>query len=242
MVHHSRRFHVAIICMVIVFIFCLPLRASSDSYEQDRHRMVNDQLRARDISDEKVLNAMLNIPRHLFVPPRLASKAYEDHPLPIGEGQTISQPYVVGLMTQYLEVQPGQRVLEIGTGSGYQAAVLAELTGEVYSIEIRPNLAKQAQKRLEGLGYQHVNIKSGDGYYGWPEAAPFDAIIITAAVNHIPPPLVSQLKKGGRLILPLGNVTFFQTLTLITKKEDLTMDVEHLTTVRFVPMTGEAQK
>jgi protein-L-isoaspartate(D-aspartate) O-methyltransferase len=171
----------------------------------------------------------------------LQRQAYADHPLPIGEGQTISQPYIVALMTQILRIKPGEKVLEIGTGSGYQAAVLAELTDQVFSIEIREKLTQAASRVLKELGYNQVRLKSGDGYFGWEEFAPFDVIIVTCAANHIPPPLIKQLKEGGRLILPLGSTTYFQTLTLVTKKAGLT-DVQHLTGVAFVPMTGEAQK
>ena len=213
-----------------------------DPQAQARLRMVEEQLKGRDITDPKVLGVMAKIPRHLFVPRELSSKAYEDHPLPIGEGQTISQPYIVALMTQILAIKPDEKVLEIGTGSGYQAAVLSELTGKVYTIEIRPHLAQEAQRRLTHLGYSNIEVKQGDGYFGWPEAAPFDAIMVTAAANHIPPPLLKQLKPGGRLVLPLGSTTFFQTLTLITKKLDGTMDVRHLTSVSFVPMIGKVEK
>jgi protein-L-isoaspartate(D-aspartate) O-methyltransferase len=171
----------------------------------------------------------------------LKSQAYADHPLPIGEGQTISQPYIVALMTQILQIKPGERVLEIGTGSGYQAAVLAELTDQVYTIEFRESLAKQAAQRLKELGYDKVQVKYGDGYFGWEEAAPFDAIIVTAAANHIPPPLIKQLKEGGRLVLPLGSTTYFQTLTLLTRKNGKT-EIQHLLGVAFVPLIGESQK
>jgi protein-L-isoaspartate(D-aspartate) O-methyltransferase len=218
------------------------LSVESDAYQLERFRMVETQLRGRDIQDPKVLKVMSRVPRHLFVPTGLAREAYADHPLPIGEGQTISQPYIVALMTQLAGIKQGEKVLEIGTGSGYQAAVLAEMTGTVYTIEIRPALAQQAQNRLKALGYEKVQVRQGDGYYGWPKEAPFDVIMITAAVNHIPPPLIQQLNKGGRLILPLGNTTFFQTLTLVTKGPDEKLDVQHLTTVAFVPMVGEAQK
>lgn len=217
-----------------------------DPQAQARLRMVEEQLKGRDITDPKVLRVMAKIPRHLFVPRELISNAYADHPLPIGEGQTISQPYIVALMTQLLAIKPDEKVLEIGTGSGYQAAVLSELTsasgGQVYSIEIRPHLARAASTRLKDLRYNNVTVKQGDGYFGWAEAAPFDAIMVTAAANHIPPPLLKQLKPGGRLVLPLGSTTFFQTLTLITKKPDGTMEVRHLTTVSFVPMIGEVEK
>jgi protein-L-isoaspartate(D-aspartate) O-methyltransferase len=203
--------------------------------------MVDRDLRGRDIRDPKVLEIMGKVPRHLFVDPSLKSKAYADHPLPIGEGQTISQPYIVALMTQILRVRAGERVLEIGTGSGYQAAVLAELGAQVYTVEIRENLAAQAARRLKELGYGQARVKYGDGYLGWEEEAPFDAVMVTCAANHIPPPLIKQLREGGRLVIPLGSATYFQNLTLLTKKGGKT-DVEHLLGVAFVPMTGEAQK
>lgn len=218
------------------------LSSATDPYLQKRLEMVRDDIRGRGVTDAKVLAAMARIPRHLFVGERLRRQAYADTPLPIGEGQTISQPYVVALMTEALRLKPGDRVLEIGTGSGYQAAVLAEMVKEVYSIEIRKGLAETADKRLRELGYKNVAVKYGDGYLGWPEYAPFDAIIITASVNHIPPPLLKQLKEGGRLILPLGSTVFYQTLTLVTKKKGGEPAVEQMGGVAFVPMTGEALK
>jgi protein-L-isoaspartate(D-aspartate) O-methyltransferase len=233
----------------LFFLTCLslslsaPLVFSSEDpgLVEARKRMVERDLKGRDIRDPKVLEIMGRIPRHLFVESSLKSRAYADHPLPIGEGQTISQPYIVALMTQILQVQPGEKVLEVGTGSGYQAAVLAELTDQVYTIEIRENLTKEAAQRLKQLGYDKVQVKYGDGYFGWEEAAPFDAIMVTCAANHIPPPLVKQLKEGGRLVIPLGSTTYFQNLTLLTKKKGKT-DIQHLLGVAFVPMTGEAQK
>ena len=203
--------------------------------------MIERNLKGRDISDPRILEIMERVPRHLFVEKSLQSQAYADHPLPIGEGQTISQPYIVALMTQILKVKPGEKVLEIGTGSGYQAAVLAELTDRVYTVEIREGLTNLAAQRLKKLGYAKVKVKYGDGYFGWEEFAPFDAIIVTCAANHIPPPLIKQLREGGRLIIPLGSTTYFQTLTLLTKKKG-ELDVQHLLGVSFVPMTGEAQK
>jgi protein-L-isoaspartate(D-aspartate) O-methyltransferase len=235
------------IIFVISILFLLhlpiPLALSSEdpSLVEARKRMVERDLKGRDIRDPKILEIMGKVPRHLFVEPSLKGKAYADHPLPIGEGQTISQPYIVALMTQILKIQPGERVLEIGTGSGYQAAVLAELTDQVYTIEINEALTQQAAQRLGQLGYEKVKVKYGDGYFGWEEAAPFDAIIVTCAANHIPPPLIKQLKEGGRLIIPLGSTTYFQNLTLLTKKMGKT-DVQHLLGVAFVPMTGEALK
>jgi protein-L-isoaspartate(D-aspartate) O-methyltransferase len=226
-------------------LFSFPVSPSFSSEDPNliaaRKRMVEHDLKGRDITNPKVLEIMGRVPRHLFVDKSLQSQAYADHPLPIGEGQTISQPYIVALMTQILLVQPGERVLEIGTGSGYQAAVLAELTNQVYTVEIREGLTKLAGQRLKQLGYEMVRVKYGDGYFGWEEYAPFDAIIVTCAANHIPPPLIKQLKEGGRLIIPLGSTTYFQTLTLLTKKQGKP-DIQHLTGVAFVPMTGEAQK
>ena len=226
-------------------LFSFPISPSFSSEDPNliaaRKRMVEHDLKGRDITNPKVLEIMGRVPRHLFVDKSLQSQAYADHPLPIGEGQTISQPYIVALMTQILLVQPGERVLEIGTGSGYQAAVLAELTNQVYTVEIREGLTKLAGQRLKQLGYEMVRVKYGDGYFGWEEYAPFDAIIVTCAANHIPPPLIKQLKEGGRLIIPLGSTTYFQTLTLLTKKQGKP-DIQHLTGVAFVPMTGEAQK
>jgi protein-L-isoaspartate(D-aspartate) O-methyltransferase len=232
-----------IISILLSLNLPIPLALSSEdpSLVEARRRMVERDLKGRDIKDPKVLEIMGRVPRHLFVEPSLKSKAYADHPLPIGEGQTISQPYIVALMTQILQIQPGERVLEIGTGSGYQAAVLAELTDQVYTMEIRETLTREAAQRLKEQGYGKVRVKYGDGYFGWEEAAPFDAIIVTCAANHIPPPLIKQLKEGGRLIIPLGSTTYFQTLTLLTKKMGKS-DIQHLLGVAFVPMTGEAQK
>ena len=218
----------------------LPL-LSTDPHTESRLRMVERDIERRGITDARVLAAMRKVPRHLLVPERHRDQAYQDHPLPIGEGQTISQPYVVALMTEALELKPGSRVLEIGTGSGYQAAVLAEIAAEVYSIEIKEDLANRARRDLKRLGYQNVRIKYGDGYLGWAEFAPFDAIIITAAANHIPPPLVKQLKVGGRMILPLGSPVYYQTLTLIEKKKG-DIVIRQMGSVRFVPMTGEVRK
>ncbi|WP_298436712.1 protein-L-isoaspartate(D-aspartate) O-methyltransferase [Geobacter sp.] len=214
---------------------------AADPFLAKRQAMVEHDLKGQGVSDRRVLEAMGRVPRHLFVDERLRSQAYADHPLPIGEGQTISQPYVVALMTEALKLRPSDRVLEIGTGSGYQAAVLSELAKEVCTIEIRKPLAEMAEKRLRELGYRNVRVRYGDGYFGWGERAPFDAIIITAAANHIPPPLIRQLKDGGRLILPLGSTVYSQTLTLVTKRGER-LGVEEMGAVAFVPMTGEAQK
>lgn len=212
-----------------------------DEYSEERKTMVDTQLRTRDITDKNVLDVMGEVPRHEFVPPQSLSVAYKDHPVPIGYGQTISQPYIVALMTQSLDLKPDFRVLEIGTGSGYQAAVLAELVDEVYTIEIVDELAQSAYARLEKMGYENIEVRNADGYSGWEEYAPFDAIIVTAAANHIPPLLLQQLKDGGKLIVPLGSTLRFQTLTLVTKKGDV-LDTEFITGVRFVPMIGKAQQ
>jgi protein-L-isoaspartate(D-aspartate) O-methyltransferase len=215
---------------------------ADDPYRAKRMDMVEQQIRGRGVRDARVLAAMEKVPRHLLVDRSLRPGAYSDHPLPIGEGQTISQPYVVALMTEELRLSQNDRVLEIGAGSGYQAAILAEIVKEVFTIEIRKGLAERAAERLKDLGYRNIRVKYSDGYFGWQEHAPFDAIIITAAVNHIPPPLLKQLKEGGRLILPLGSTVFYQTLTLVTKKKGGDLSVEQKGEVAFVPMIGEARK
>lgn len=206
-----------------------------------REEMVSKQLIARDITDPEVLKVMGEVPRNLFVPKDVQRYAYSDRPLPIGEGQTISQPYIVALMSQLLDLKQGMKVLEIGTGSGYQAAVLSALGAQTYSIEIIPKLAMQAKEHLKKLKYP-VTVKNADGYYGWKEYAPFDRIIITAAANHIPRILLDQLKPGGKMILPLGNTQYYQTLTLVHLKKDGKTDVSYYSGVRFVPMTGKMQK
>jgi protein-L-isoaspartate(D-aspartate) O-methyltransferase len=212
-----------------------------DAYEKERRRMVAAQLASRDITDPRVLEVMGKVPRHLFVSPAFRDQAYEDYPLPIEEGQTISQPYIVALMTQWLGLRGGERVLEIGTGSGYQAAVLSALAGQVLSIEIHERLAAQASRTLLDLGCKNVQVRSGDGYQGWPDMAPFDAIIVTCAASHVPPALFEQLKEGGRLVIPLGSALTHQTLTLVTKDKGRPRHTPILD-VRFVPMTGEAQR
>jgi len=206
-----------------------------DNFQDARQAMVARQLQRRDITDPRVLIAMGTVPRHRFVPEALSSQAYGDHPLPIGEGQTISQPYIVALMTQWAEVHPGDKVLEVGTGSGYQAAVLAELTDQVWSIEIRPELALQAMARLQELGYDRVRVMSGDGYRGWPEAAPFDAILVTAAAPRVPQPLTAQLQEGGRLVIPLEDPYGAQTLVRWRKVQGKLVQEASLP-VRFVPL------
>ncbi len=204
-----------------------------------REKMVETQIRARGVKDPRVLSALLNVERHRFVPKEYSTSAYSDQPLPIGEGQTISQPYIVALMTELLELKGNEKVLEIGTGSGYQAAILAELVKEVYTIEIIESLASMAKKRLSELGYQNIQVKAGDGYLGWPEAAPFDAIIVTAAPDHIPRPLIEQLKDGGRMVVPVGSYT--QELKKIIKKSGKIETIDVIP-VLFVPMTGEGVK
>ncbi len=212
-------------------------RVGSRPPEREAHRvrMVDEQLRGRDIGSARVLDAMRKVPRHLFVPEPERDRAYDDSPLPIGLGQTISQPYIVAFMTQALDVHPGHRVLEIGTGSGYQAAVLAELTTDVYSIEVLPPLADRARATLAALGYGHVRVRTGNGYLGWPEEAPFDRIIVTAAPPEVPPALVEQLKLGGLMAIPVG--TTDQHLLILRRTAG---GLETLATlpVRFVPMTG----
>lgn len=223
-------------CSVLLVIVAGDVLAE-DPFQVRRQVMVDRDLRGRGISDRRLLEVMGKLPRHFFVAAGDQTRAYADHPLPIAEGQTISQPYVVALMTEALRLQSTDRVLEIGTGSGYQAAVLAELVREVFTIEIRKPLAETAERRLRELGFRNVQVRHGDGYFGWEEAAPFDAIIITAAANHIPPPLLKQLKDGGRLILPLGSTVFSQTLTLLTRNGER-FQTEQLGAVAFVPMIG----
>jgi protein-L-isoaspartate(D-aspartate) O-methyltransferase len=206
-----------------------------DTYAAERQRMVDQQLKGRDITDPRVLAAMTKVPRDQFVPARLASQAYDDNPLPIGSGQTISQPYIVALMSQWAGVKPGDKVLEVGTGSGYQAAVLAELAGRVFTIELRPELAEAAQTRLRELGYARVQGRAGDGYQGWPEEAPFDAILVTATAPAVPPALKEQLQEGGRLIIPVGPPDNVQTLLLLRQVKGELREEQRLP-VLFVPL------
>ena len=212
---------------------------STESYEVARERMVTEQIAARGIRDPRVLEAMSSVPRHELVPEALRDRAYTDTALPIGRGQTISQPYIVALMTEFLRVSEGDKVLEVGTGSGYQSAVLAQMGADVYTIEIVPELAEQARADLERLGYAGVQFRTGDGYRGWEEEAPFAAIIVTAAPDHVPEPLVEQLAVGGRMILPVGR--WYQELMLITRDEK-NVNRQELIGVRFVPMRGEAER
>jgi len=208
----------------------------SPDWDADRRRMVDVQLRARDIRSPRVLDAMGTVPRHLFVPEPQRAEAYRDWPLPIGHGQTISQPYVVAFMTQALDIAPGHRVLEVGTGSGYQAAVLSVLAAEVYSIEIVPPLAEQARATLAALGYRNVEVRTGNGYMGWPDRAPFDRIMVTAAPDEVPAALIQQLKIGGLMAIPVG--TEDQQLRILRRTVTGTETLSTLP-VRFVPMTGK---
>ena len=217
--------------------FQTPSLPNQDQFQNQRITMIERDIKGRGISDKRVLAAMTKVKRHLFVPPSLIDAGYSDFPLPIGEGQTISQPYIVALMSEELKLKEGEKVLEIGTGSGYQAAVLAEMGMDVRSIEIRKGLAESAGKRLNELGYKGIKVKYGDGYFGWEEEGPFDAVMVTAAANHIPPPLIRQLKEGGRLIIPVGSTTYYQTLTLVTKVKGQ-LNVRQIMGVSFVPMAG----
>ena len=214
---------------------------AQEEFRKEREAMVRDQIAARGVRDPRVLEAMRRVPRHLFVPEQNRARAYGDHPLPIGRRQTISQPYIVAFMTESLGLKPGEKVLEVGTGSGYQSAVLACLTDRAFSVEIDGELARRAAATLRELGYGTVRVREGDGFFGWPEEAPFDAIIVTCAVGRVPPPLVEQLGEGGRLIIPLEKRPLSQTLTLVTKKSGK-IAVRELLDVLFVPMTGEAQR
>lgn len=236
-----------ICCCAAVLMLCVGCKGkmmqtgnlSEEEQQRRLERMLARDIAARDIRDPRVLRAMRVVPRHKFVPEAYQHDAYEDYPLPIGYDQTISQPYIVAYMSQALELKGNEKVLEIGTGSGYQAAVLCELAAEVFSIEIVEPLCRAADDLLENLGYRNVHVLCGDGYLGWPEHAPFDAVILTAAPAEIPTPLLEQLAEGGRMILPLGSHS--QTLVLIRKRKGQIIQ-EHLLPVRFVPMTGEAEK
>ncbi|MCJ7497208.1 MAG: protein-L-isoaspartate(D-aspartate) O-methyltransferase [candidate division Zixibacteria bacterium] len=233
-----------------LFLTCIKTEEKGSSMEnkseldpegmiEKREWMVKSQIESRGVKDTLVLKAMREVPRHLFVPKTFREEAYADEPLPIGENQTISQPYIVALMTELLELKGGEKILEIGTGSGYQAAILAEIAKEVYSIEIVCTLAERAESTLKESGYKNITIKCADGYQGWKEHSPFDGILVTAAPDHIPQPLIDQLKIGGRLVIPVGDL--FQELILVTKT-DKGIKKEDVIPVRFVPMTGEAEK
>lgn len=227
--------------------FCFAFPSQGEGFDAARHRMVEEVLSdanatssysGRAAFSPGVIAAMEKVERHRFVPAALSLVAYLNRPLPIGHGQTISQPFIVALMTDLMGIKAGDRVLEIGTGSGYQAAVLAEMAGSVYSIEIIEPLGKEAGERLQSLGYRNVETRVGDGYYGWPEAAPFDAIMVTAAASHVPPPLLKQLKPGGRMVIPLGTQFMVQYLMLVEKQQDGSVTNRQILPVRFVPLTG----
>jgi protein-L-isoaspartate(D-aspartate) O-methyltransferase len=237
----TRRYLRLVLALGLVTALGLAAQNQEAVYAAKRREMVDQQLRARDITDPKVLKVMGEIPRHLFVDPESRGSAYDDRPLPIADGQTISQPYIVALMTQCLKVGEHDKILEVGTGSGYQAAVLARLGARVFSIEIKESLAKQAATVLAQLGETNVRVKCGDGYFGWPDEAPFDAVIVTCAANHVPDPLFAQLKEGGRLIIPVGKEGEVQTLTLYTKIKGMPRP-EKIIPVFFVPMTGTIKK
>ena len=226
----------ALLISVIALLFSIP-QTEQDKYRRDRQQMVSNQLQARGIKHKATLDAMRKVERHRLVPRSQVEYAYEDRPLPIGFGQTISQPYMVGYMTEVLRPKPEMKVLEIGTGSGYQAAVLAEIVDEVYTIEIVEELAKRAKSNLEELGYTNIHVKEGDGYFGWEEHAPFDAIIVTAASEFIPPPLIEQLKEGGKMVIPVGAPFTTQQLMLVEKQKDGKRKTRNLIPVRFVPFT-----
>src|SRR5262245_32974059 len=231
--------------MVAVFLAaagaCTPAGSARDEADlgRARERMVVEQVESRGVRDPLTLAALRRVPRHLFVPPTVAAEAYADHPLPIGHGQTISQPYIVAFMTEALGLKGGEVVLEVGTGSGYQAAVLAEIASKVYSIEIVASLADEARQRLGALGYRTVEVRAGAGYQGWPDGAPFDGIIVTAAAPKVPDPLKAQLKEGGRLVIPVGDEA--QQLMVVTRQGSVYAE-RRVLPVRFVPMTGEVRK
>jgi len=222
--------------VVLMFLILSVPALARDEWSARRAEMVRTQILSRGVSDDSVLRAMGAVPRHLFVPPRYVEEAYADHPLPIGFGQTISQPYIVAFMTELIKPERRQKVLEIGTGSGYQAAILAEIVRHVFTVEIIPELGEAARRRLGELNYKNVTVRIADGYHGWPEEAPFDAIIVTAASDHIPPPLIKQLKDGGRMVIPVGNPFLTQYLVLVEKNRGKVTTREVLP-VRFVPLT-----
>jgi protein-L-isoaspartate(D-aspartate) O-methyltransferase len=224
-------------CLILGGLALLASCAPPGSFEEERKRMVSEQVQSRGVTDERVVSAMLEIPRHRFVPEAERAAAYDDRPLSIGHGQAISQPYIVALMTDLARPMPGDRALEVGTGSGYQAAVLSRLVKEVFTIEIVPELGAEAARRLKDLGYANVQVRVGDGFQGWPEAAPFDVILVTAAPEEVPEPLLEQLKPGGRLVIPVGPTGAVQSLQLVAKDSDGRLQARHVLPVRFVPFT-----
>jgi protein-L-isoaspartate(D-aspartate) O-methyltransferase len=238
----------SLLCLAALALAVATVATAEDPYSRPREQLIA-QIKGdvtatrRELGREelapKVLDALENVPRHEFVPPSLRRYAYDNRPLPIGYGQTISQPYIVAIMTDLLHPDSEDVVLELGTGSGYQAAVLAELVEKVYTVEIIPELATEAKQRLERLEYRNVVTRTGDGYYGWEEHAPFDAVIVTAAAGHIPPPLIEQLKPGGRMIIPVGGPFAVQQLMLLEKNEDGTVKSRQILPVSFVPLTGK---
>lgn len=227
--------------VAIILMSPTPLRPQAVLSErgEERARMVREQIAGRGIEDQAVLGAMLAVPRHLFVPQAHRDRAYGDHPLPIGHGQTISQPYIVAFMTELLDLDPVDKVLEVGTGSGYQAAVASMLVDSVFTVEIVPELATSAAERLERHGYRDVQVRNADGYYGWEAHGPFEAIFVTAAAGHIPPPLVQQLAPGGRMAIPVGGPFQVQNLVLVEKGADGSITTRSVLPVQFVPLTGE---
>jgi protein-L-isoaspartate(D-aspartate) O-methyltransferase len=247
MLAHALRRMATLVAVAGPLVISAPVAADESKFALARQRMIaNIERTQREVAreagsrplDRKVLAVMGDVPRHLFVPRDQQDSAYENRPLPIGHGQTISQPYIVALMTDLLRVEPGDRVFELGTGSGYQAAILAKLAKEVFTVDIVAPLGKQAAERLALLGFANVQVKVADGYYGWPEHAPFDAITVTAAASHVPPPLVRQLKPGGRMVIPVGTGFLTQHLLLIEKAQDGTLATRQVLPVRFVPLTG----
>lgn len=236
-----KKWSVILLILICSFFSFCSQEDEKISYEEKRERMVKYDIKERGIKDRRVLDAMLKIPRHLFVYEEYRKHAYGDHPLPIDEKQTISQPYIVALMTEAVKIEHGDRVLEIGTGSGYQAAVLGEIAASVYTIEIKKILAEKSAALLKKLGYKNITVKYGDGYFGWKAHAPFDVIIITAAANKVPQPLIDQLEEGGRLILPLHKNDYYQALTIF-RKENNNLVKKEIIPVRFVPMTGKVRE
>ncbi len=230
-------FKITYFSFLLLLIFCtISISASrKDLFTDLRERMVTTQIVARGIKDPRVIEAMRKVPRHLFVPEKIRGRAYDDRPLPIGEGQTISQPYIVAFMTEALSLSSGDKALEIGTGSGYQAAILAEIVKEVYTIEIRPRLGETARERLKEMGYSNIFVEIGDGYKGWPEKAPFNAVIVTCAPERIPRPLIDQLTEGGRMIIPVGEKRGIQKLVLLKKEKGIIIK-KAVMNVLFVPM------